>query len=216
MRKFLLILILLAPWLVVDAQKDVKAIEILEDVSKRVLSYKNISADFIFSMENKEMELDEENEGSLKMNGKKYVVDLPGIGVKVFSDGQTIWNYMKDGNQVTISNSADQDNELMDPASIFTIYEKGFHPKLKGESKEAGKLCYQIELIPENQESDISKVIVNIDKTEMMINSALFQSKDGNLYGIKIKKLETNLTLPDSYFVFNTNDYKDIEVIDFR
>ena len=40
--------------------------------------------------------------------------------MKVFSDGATIWNYMKDGNQVTISTIEDAGNELMDPSSLFT------------------------------------------------------------------------------------------------
>ena len=162
------------------------------------------------------MDIDEKNEGSLKMNGQKYVVDLPAIGIKVFSDGQTIWNYMKDGNQVTISNTGDQGSEFLDPSSIFNIYEKGFISKLTGEKKEGKKSYYQIELTPEKPGSDITKIIISIDKAEMMVSSANFHSTDGNLYGVKIKKLDTDIDLPDSFFVFNTNEYEDVEVIDFR
>ena len=202
--------------LLVNGQQDIKARQILEEVSKKTRSYKNLSAEFIFSMENKEMDIDEKNEGSLKMNGQKYVVDLPAIGIKVFSDGQTIWNYMKDGNQVTISNTGDQGSEFLDPSSIFNIYEKGFMSKLTGEKKEGKKSYYQIELTPEKPGSDITKIIISIDKAEMMVSSANFHSTDGNLYGVKIKKLDTDIDLPDSFFVFNTNEYEDVEVIDFR
>lgn len=202
--------------LLVNGQQDIKARQILEEVSKKTRSYKNLSAEFIFSMENKEMDIDEKNEGSLKMNGQKYVVDLPAIGIKVFSDGQTIWNYMKDGNQVTISNTGDQGSEFLDPSSIFNIYEKGFISKLTGEKKEGKKSYYQIELTPEKPGSDITKIIISIDKAEMMVSSANFHSTDGNLYGVKIKKLDTDIDLPDSFFVFNTNEYEDVEVIDFR
>ena len=202
--------------LLVNGQQDIKARQILEEVSKKTRSYKNLSAEFIFSMENKEMDIDEKNEGSLKMNGQKYVVDLPAIGIKVFSDGQTIWNYMKDGNQVTISNTGDQGSEFLDPSSIFNIYEKGFISKLTGEKKEGKKSYYQIELTPEKPGSDITKIIISIDKAEMMVRSANFHSTDGNMYGVKIKKLDTDIDLPDSFFVFNTNEYEDVEVIDFR
>lgn len=202
--------------LLVNGQQDIKARQILEEVSKKTRSYKNLSAEFIFSMENKEMDIDEKNEGSLKMNGQKYVVDLPAIGIKVFSDGQTIWNYMKDGNQVTISNTGDQGSEFLDPSSIFNIYEKGFISKLTGEKKEGKKSYYQIELTPEKPGSDITKIIISIDKAEMMVSSANFHSTDGNMYGVKIKKLDTDIDLPDSFFVFNTNEYEDVEVIDFR
>ncbi|MDD4757182.1 MAG: outer membrane lipoprotein carrier protein LolA [Prolixibacteraceae bacterium] len=216
MRKIPLIFSFLLFVLLVNGQQDIKARQILEEVSKKTRSYKNLSAEFIFSMENKEMDIDEKNEGSLKMNGQKYVVDLPAIGIKVFSDGQTIWNYMKDGNQVTISNTGDQGSEFLDPSSIFNIYEKGFISKLTGEKKEGKKSYYQIELTPEKPGSDITKIIISIDKAEMMVSSANFHSTDGNLYGVKIKKLDTDIDLPDSFFVFNTNEYEDVEVIDFR
>ncbi len=217
MRKVTVIFVLLL--LIVnraDAQQDLKARQLLEEVSKKTLSYKNISADFIFSMENREMNINEQNEGSLKMNGQKYVVDLPAIGVKVYSDGSTIWNYMKDGNQVTISNAGDQGNEFLNPSAIFNIYEKGFNSKLAGEKKEGNKNYYQIELTPEKQGSDFTKIIVKIDKAEMQLSSADFFSTDGNIYGVKIKNMDTDIDLPDSFFVFNTSEYKDVEVIDFR
>jgi len=216
MRKFSLVFVLLLIVQWVNAQQDLKARQILEDVSKKTLSYKNISADFIFSMENREMDINEQNEGSLKMNGQKYVVDLPAIGVKVYSDGKTIWNYMKDGNQVTISNAGDQGNEFLNPASVFNIHEKGFLSKLTGEKREGNKNYYQLELTPENQASDFTKIVIKIDKAEMQLSSADFYSNDGNIYGIKIKQLNTDIDLPDSFFVFNATEYRDIEIIDFR
>ncbi|NLB26840.1 MAG: hypothetical protein GX820_09145 [Bacteroidales bacterium] len=49
-----------------------------------------------------------------------------------------------------------------------------------------------------------------------MVSSARFYSSDGNLYGVEIKKLSTDVNIPDTFFVFNISEYKDIEVIDFR
>lgn len=216
MRRISVIFGLILIFFAGNAQQDIKARQILEEVSKKTLSYKTISADFVFSMENKEMDINEKNEGSLKMNGQKYVVDLPAIGIKVFSDGQTVWNYMVDGNQVTISNAGDNGNEFPDPSSVFSIYEKGFISKFAGERREGNKNFYQIELTPEKQGSDIHKIIIDIDKEALMVSSARFFSSDGNLYGVEIKKLSTDVNIPDTFFVFNISEYKDIEVIDFR
>ena len=55
------------------AQQDVKAKEILDEVSNKTSSYKSIVADFVFTMQNKEMEIDERNEGTIKLKGQKYV-----------------------------------------------------------------------------------------------------------------------------------------------
>jgi outer membrane lipoprotein-sorting protein len=216
MRRFLLAGMILTAAFYVNAQKNSPATQILEEVSEKTRSFENISARFVFTMENKEMEINEKNEGSIKIDGEKYVVDLPAIGLKVISDGSTVWNYMKDGNQVTISNQNAQDGDLMDPSSIFSIYEKGFKSKLIGKKNKGNKVLYQIELFPDKQEHDISKIVLYIDKAEMMIDSAVFYGIDGNLYGIEVKSLETNINLPDSFFVFNASDYEDLEIIDFR
>ncbi len=148
MKKIVLVMLVLFAAFALKAQQDEKAKDILEKVSENAKAYKSIAADFTFSMENKEMEIDEKNEGSIKMKGQKYVVELPDLGVKVYSDGSTIWNYMKDGNQVTISNIDDESSELMDPASLFNIYEKGFNSKFIGEKNEDGKHYIKLNLIP--------------------------------------------------------------------
>lgn len=198
------------------AQQDPKAKQILDEVSKKTRSYETISAQFVFTMENKDMDISETNEGSIQLKGQKYRVDLPDIGVKVFSDGETIWNYMEDGNQVTVSDIEDGGSELMDPSSVFTIYEKGFSAKYTGDKTLEGKKYHQIELFPDSEEYEVSKILLSVGSENKMIHSALLHGTDGNIYGIEVKKIDTGGTLPDSYFSFNPKEYKDIEVIDFR
>ena len=216
MRKIFLMSVILFAGIVVMAQQDMKAKEILDEVSNKTKSYKTISADFAFTLQNKEMDINEKNKGTIKLKGQKYVVDLPDVGVKVFSDGKTVWNYMKDGNQVTISNIEDQSSELMDPSSLFSIYEKGFKSKYIGEAKKGNKTFYQIDLFPDNEAQDVSKVSLFINKATMMIDSAELYGTDGNLYGIQVNKMEPNKNFPDSDFVFNPDKYNDVEVIDLR
>lgn len=216
MKQVLLAMLILFAAFSVKAQQDEKAKGILEKVSEKARSFKSLAADFTFSMENKEMEIDERNEGSIKMKGQKYVVELPDIGASIFSNGTTIWHYMKDGNQVTISNIDDESSELMDPASLFNIYEKGFNSKFIAENNEGGKVLYQIDLFPDSEEYDVSKISVAVNKANMMIQSAQLFSNDGNVYGIVVKKMETDKEFPDSDFEFNASNYPDIELIDFR
>ena len=199
-----------------SAQQDEKAKGILDKVSEKTRSYKTISAAFSFSMENKEMEINEKNEGSIKLKGKKYSVNLSDAGIQVFSDGTTLWNYMKDGNQVIISKIDDESSDLTDPTSLFSIYEKGFDSKFVSEKMEDNKTIYQIDLFPNEDKQEISKITVSIDKESMMIHAAVLYATDGNLYVIKIKKLETNIDFPDSEFVFDASKYNDVETIDWR
>ncbi len=212
---FLLGIALIIAYLSVG-QQDNKARQILDEVSQKTTEYKVIRAHFIFTMENEAMDIHEKNEGSIALKGQKYVVELPDVGMKVYSDGQTLWNYMEDGNQVTISNVEDNSSELMDPSSIFSIYEKGFDSKYTGENTKGNKTYHTVELYPDTDEHQVSKIILSIDKSTMMLNSAILHGTDDNLYGVEVHKMETDIDLADSFFVFNTSDYEDIEVIDFR
>jgi len=198
------------------AQQDRRAIDILEKVSEQTRSFKTISADFIFSMQNIEMEINEKNEGSIKLKGLKYSVDLPDIGLLVFSDGITLWNYMKDGNQVIVSDVDDGSSDLTDPSALFSIYEKGFDSKFISEKQVGSKSLYQIDLFPGNDEYDVSKITLSVDKTSMMIHSAILFGTDGNLYGIEVKNVKTNIDIPDSEFIFDAGKFNDVEIIDFR
>lgn len=199
-----------------QAQQDAKAKGILDQVSAKTRSYKSISADFSFSMVNKAMSINEKNDGSIKLKGQKYLVDLPGAGLKIYSDGKTNWNYMKQGNQVTISTIDKDSGELMDPTSLFTIYERGFTSKFIAEKNVGGNAVYQIELFPDKKEYDVSKISIEINKTTMMIQSAQLFGNDGNLYGIIVKKMETNKEFPDADFAFDAKKFPDVEVIDLR
>jgi outer membrane lipoprotein carrier protein len=198
------------------AQQDSKAKSILDEVSSKTRTFKTISADFSFSLENKAMSINEKNDGSIRLKGQKYFVNLPGAGVKVYSDGKTNWNYMKQGNQVTISTIEDVGSELMDPSSLFSIYEKGFTSKFIAEKNVGGKPVYQIDLFPDKKEYDVSKITIEINKTTMMIQSAQLYGTDGNIYGIVVKKMETDKDFPDAEFTFDTRKFPDVEVIDLR
>ena len=199
-----------------QAQQDAKAKGILDQVSAKTRSYKSISADFSFSMVNKAMSINEKNDGSIKLKGQKYLVDLPGAGIKIYSDGKTNWNYMKQGNQVTISTIDKDSGELMDPTSLFTIYERGFTSKFIAEKNVGGTPVYQIELFPDKKQFDVSKISIEINKATMMIQSAQLFGNDGNLYGITVKKMETNKEFTDSDFAFDAKKFPDVEVIDLR
>jgi len=216
MKKVWIIAALLLTVGIVNAQNDAKAKQILDEVSAKTKTFKSLSADFVFSMINKEMDINEENAGTIHVKGQKYKVNLPDAGVEVYSDGTTIWNYMRDGNQVTITSVEDDGSELMDPSSIFSIYERGFNSKFIAEKTEGGKTLDQIELYPDSDEYQVTKIEVWINKSTMMLDKATLHSTDGNLYGIVVKKMNTNSDFPDTDFVFDASRHPDVEVIDLR
>jgi outer membrane lipoprotein-sorting protein len=199
-----------------SAQNDQKAQQLLEEASKKMQSFQTISATFNFTMDNAKMNIKEKNSGSLLMKGKKYQVKLPEMGMQVFSDGITVWNFMQDANQVTISNAGDESQGVIDPTSIFNVYQEGYTYKFIEDKTTGGKVISYIELLPLDKNKEFTKLTVGIEKARMIVNSLVTHGKDGNLYGIYVLEIKTNQPIADSEFVFNKEQHKDIEIVDFR
>ncbi len=216
MKKIFLFTVILLTATFLKAQETDKSKTILDQVTEKTKSFKTITAEFSFTQDNDEIDIHENIDGSIKIKGEKYALSLPGMGYQVFSDGTTIWNYMEDGNQVTISTIEDGGNDLMDPANLFNIYEKGFQSKFVEEKTVDGNAVYVIDLFPETDEHDVKKITIFINKSTMMLQSAKLLSTDGNSYGIDVKKMETDKEIPDSELAFNKDKYPDLEIIDLR
>jgi outer membrane lipoprotein-sorting protein len=198
------------------AQQDAKAKQILEEVTKTTRSHASIEAKFSFEMNNTAENIQEKSSGSIILKDKKYKLNIPQMGLQVTCDGKTIWTYMVNSNEVSISNLDEDTEDLMDPSKIFTIYERGFNYKFAGESVDGGIPVYNIDLTPQKPNGDIQKIRIMVDKRKMLIRSANMSGKDGNKYLVSVNQFNTNGVYKDSDFVFDPKKIKGIEVVDMR
>ncbi len=198
------------------SQQDTKAKEILEKVTKTMQSLTSLDAKFSYEMDNKAENVKDKSVGSIVLKGKKYKLNIPQLGTQMICDGKTIWTYMVNSNEVTIADLDESTDELMDPAKIFTIYEKGFNYKFINETADAGVPVYNIELTPQKTSGDIQKIKLMIDKQKMLIHGAIMTGKDGNTVNIIVTQLKTDGVFTDADFVFDSKKYKGIEVVDMR
>ena len=195
-------------------QNTKKAKEILDRVSAKTKSFNTISADFSFSMENLQEDISETNEGTILIKGDKYKVSL--MGVDTYFDGKVIYTYMKEAEEVNITEPDPEDEETLNPATIFTIYEKGFKYRYLGEGTEDGKTFYEIDLYPENRDKPYSRIKLRILKDDLTLYSLRQVGKDGNNYTVVVNSMKTNIPLADSDFVFDPAKHPDVDVIDMR
>ena len=216
MKQLFLIAVLSVFVLAGYAQQDAKAKEILEKVTKTTQSLASLDAKFSFEMTNKAQNINDKSLGSIVLKNKKYKLNVPQMGLQVTCDGKTIWTYMVNSNEVTISNLDDVTDDLMDPAKIFTIYEKGFNYKFLNEGVDAGVPVYNIDLIPQKPSGEIQKIKLMIDKQKMLIHGAVMNGKDGNVINIVVTQYKTDGTYSDADFVFDAKKYKGVEVVDMR
>jgi len=215
MRNILVLATLLIAY-TASAQNDLKARQLLEQTSKKMQSFQSISAAFTFTMENSKMNIHEKNSGTLLLKGAKYQMKLPDMGMQVFCDGLNVWNYMKEANQVTVSKAGEEGQGVIDPTTIFNVYQAGFTQKFMEEKTVSGKVIAFIELVPQDKTKDFNKLMVGIEKDKLLVNSLVTYGKDGNLYGIYVNDFKTNLPISDAEFVFNKAKFGNVEVVDFR
>lgn len=216
MKRVFFISILLAFAFAGYSQQDTKAKDILEKVTKTTQGLSSLDAKFSFEMKNKTQNVQDKYDGSIVLKNKKYKLEIPQMGLQIISDGKTVWTYNSNSNEVNISNIDDSSDELMDPAKIFTIYQKGFDYKFVGEGTDGGTPVYTIDLTPQKPSGDIQKIKIAIDKQKMLIKSANMTGKDGNYYTVLVNQLKTDGVFPDSFFAFDAKKHKGVEIIDMR
>ncbi|HKM93580.1 MAG TPA: outer membrane lipoprotein carrier protein LolA [Prolixibacteraceae bacterium] len=195
------------------SKTDEKAKVILDQVSEKTKNYKSITASFEFILENTEADLKEANQGNIIIQKEMFKLSISGIDI--FNDGKSQYTYMKDAAEVSISEANTDENELLNPATIFTIYEHGFTYSYLGEATENGKRVHKIDLTP-SEEKDFSRVILNIDSKNLQITEATMFGTDGNRYIIRIKNMDTSKVYPNSTFSFDKSKYPGVSVNDMR
>ena len=194
--------------------KDAQAKAILAAVSKQYRSYDMVKADFSFTLKNQQANISETQNGTLFVKSKlnKYKVSVG--NQELISDGKVQWTYLKNDNEVQISD-INTNPDALNPAQIFTIYEKGFKYVYLGETKLNGKVYQNIELAPISTRS-FSKIKLRIDKVNKQINNIVVNDKNGNVYTYLIKTFTPNVKVPETTFSFDAKKHPGVEIVDLR
>jgi outer membrane lipoprotein-sorting protein len=133
----------------------------------------------------------------------------------MISDGKSQWTYLKKDKEVQVS-VVDNTGDALNPAQIFTLYEKGFKYLFTGEQKVGGKVYQMIDLSPIDTKKSYFKIRLGINKAAKQIASVLIFDKNGNKYTYDVKTFVPNVKVPESTFAFDPKKYPGVEVVDLR
>ena len=214
MKNLLLIIFLLSATFQSNAQNDPKAKAVLDAVSAKVKSLKSLKANFAITIAGAKGAKPQSKKGTVAMKGNKYFVTIS--GQEIYCDTKTIWTYMKESNEVQITNFDPNENSFS-PSKLFTnFYDKEYNYKYSGEKTVGGKKVDVITLTPTNKTKQYSKVELMVDKTNSVVSGGKMYEKNGNVYSYTVSKYTPNPPLPDNTFVFNSKKYPKVEVVDLR
>ncbi len=195
------------------AQNDLRSQTILKKLSKNYKTYQTIQATVAFTIDNKKENIKENQKGRVIMKGEKFRLELG--EQTLISDGKTLWAYLKEANEVTISPFQPMEGELS-PTNLFTIYEKGFESYYIGETNRGKNKVHTIDIVPTDKSKSFFKIRLVIDRQKEQIIQAIVFDKNGTLYTYDIQNFVTNVPVADSQFGFDKSKYPGVEVVDLR
>ena len=198
------------------AQQDPKAKEVLDKLSQTTKSFKTIQIEFSFTLENKKNNVNQTHEGVVALKGKSYRLHMPAFSMEVFCDGKTTWSYLTEAKECNINGVEEEKEGALNPANIFTIYEKGFNYTFVGDESLAGKSVQVLDLFPVDKSREVTRIRLYVDKAKSQIAKAQTFNKDGNTYTLVLKSMKTNAELADDYFKFDKAKYPGVEMNDMR
>lgn len=208
---FIMFLILSGTILV--AQSDQKSQEILNAVKKNTSALHSYKVKFNYKIENLNDKTSSEQSGTLYIKDKKYKIILQ--GQQIISNGDTIWNYMPDAEEVQVNNVDPNNTDLITPNSILNIWEKDFKHRFVKEVVENDVVLEVIHLLPDKGKS-YYKIDLYINKSTKYLQKAVVHEREGIDHTYEILEMDTKVELKDSEFVFDTKKHPDVEVIDLR
>jgi len=211
MRKQTLVLILSLLTITISAQKDAEAMKILSEFSKKAISAPSVTIEFTLVTSNaREGDVDTLS-GSAIISGDKYQLTLPDNSI--WTDGKTVWSYLPDVNEVTITESDPEDKSFVSkPSLLFTMYKEGFKVRLVEQTVNE----WVIDLYPEELTTDLIRIRLKIGKELHDLKGAEYKTKDGMTINITSDRYDLSFKPDADFFTFNPADYKDVDIIDMR
>lgn len=192
---------------------DKKAALILDAMSKKYKAYKTFQAKFTYTLENKAENIKETQSGTISTSGHNFRIEF--AGQEIYCDNKTIWTYNKEVNEVSVNDYNPKDADI-NPAEIFTLYQKGFLYRYVDEKNENGRMVQNIELTPKDKKKSYFKIRLTIDKVASQIIRSVIYDKNGNIYTYQVNKQSPNPKLDASFFLFDKKKYPGVQVIDLR
>ena len=198
------------------AQQDPKAQQVLDDMSKKYKELPAYKVNFVNKMENRVENISEQYSGEITVKGEKFKLILG--DQEVYNNGETVWTYFKDVNEVNIDDFEQGEGELT-PVTIYNAYRDGYKYRFVEEKKEGARSLNVIELQPEQgsrQFEDLMKIKLEIDKVDNTLSFMEIYDKSGSVFSYKMSGFNPQSSLSDSVFEFNESKHPGVEVVDLR
>ena len=145
--------------------------------------------------------------GTIAIKGKKFYATTP--QAKVWLDGKTQWTYLKNNDEVNVSNPTEAQLQAINPYNFIHLYKRGYTYTMNTAGTD-----YVIHLVANSADRKIKELFISVNKkTYQPKQVKMLQGKKWTTFDINSIKKEN---IADSQFRFNAKDFPKAEVIDLR
>jgi outer membrane lipoprotein-sorting protein len=194
-----------------NAQSNPEAIKILDKFSANAQAAPSVSMKFDLVTVDQAENTKNTLTGSIILNKDKYRLELPD-NITWFN-GETSWSYLPAEKEVTVTKPDKKDHSFQNrPSAIFSMYKSGYKCRLV----EEGSDSFIIDLYPEDIKSDILRLRISIDKSNMDLRNLEYKKRDGLIVTLIVREYDLKVKPDPDSFVFQPAKYKGVDVIDMR
>lgn len=145
--------------------------------------------------------------GTISIKGRKFHASTP--QAIVWFDGKTQWTYMKQNDEVNVSNPTEAELQAINPYNFINIYKQGF----KLSSKKVNN-SYEVHLKATDKSRKIQEMYIIVDQQSYRpTHVKMYQN--GKWTVLLISGLKST-SLSDGLFQFSAKDFPQAEIIDLR
>ena len=192
----------------VSMAQDAAAKSTLDNASANMRSYKNISMDFDYILDNEAEDVKQEMSGDLLLEGEKYLVNLFG-STQIF-DGSKTYTIIPENEEVNINDADIDEDNTFTPSKFYSFYETGYTYGMAELKTVNGKKVQFVKLTPIDTNSEVSSILVGIDVKTNHIYQIIEIGTNQTRTILTAKNIKTNQQIDGSVFAFDEKKYEDL------
>ena len=207
MKRIILLALLLFP-LCVSAQKDAAAL--LDKVVAAIKADAALQMDYVYTIYDEDDAVVYSDNGTMKLDNNCYMLDMENM--KVWCDGKTQWSYMKDVDEVYITDAASEEAQNLSPLYIVEMYRE--NSSLKFEERSSGVSL--VTLTADDSEAEVNKIELLVDgKTNRLLSLYVYMPAQGFIE-VQLQNYLPKCKFAKDTYVCPVKNFPTAEIVDMR
>ncbi|MFC4817077.1 MULTISPECIES: LolA family protein [unclassified Flavobacterium] len=200
MKKIVSVLVIVLLSFSMQAQNAEKAKALLDKVSAKVKTYKNIQLDFKYNLQNTKENINQDSKGNVTLSGNQYILNF--MGVTKMCDGKKVYTISKEDEEVSVVSVGKGEDDNDTPAKMLTFFSKGFKYAWDITQTVKGKKIQYVKLTPISSKDDRKQILVGVDVATNTIYNTITVGKNGTKVTLTVNSFKTNVALAKNHFTF--------------